>query len=105
MQKLVITKTMTKRAEGYAGIQPHAELAKKIKKRSPAEAPGVGDRIGYVITKGLELLSKRAEDPLYVMEKGLEIDSKYYIENHRIHSCRLTGEARMISCSFHTPDL
>ncbi|MEE9323313.1 MAG: DNA-directed DNA polymerase [Candidatus Aenigmarchaeota archaeon] len=81
IQKLVITKTMTKRAEGYVGIQPHAELAKKIQKRSPAEAPGVGDRIGYVITKGLELLSKRTEDPLYVIEKGLEIDSKYYIEN------------------------
>ncbi len=81
IQKLVITKTMTKRAEGYAGIQPHAELVKKIRKRSPMEAPGVGDRIGYVITKGLELLSKRAEDPIYVIEKGLEIDSKYYIEN------------------------
>jgi DNA polymerase I len=84
IQKLVITKTMTKRADGYAGIQPHAELVKKIRKRSPAEAPGVGDRIGYVITKGLELLSKRAEDPLYVIEKGMEIDSKYYIENQML---------------------
>jgi DNA polymerase I len=81
IQKLIITKTMTKKADGYVGIQPHAELVKKIRKRSPAEAPGVGDRIGYVIIKGLELLSKRAEDPLYVIEKGLEIDSKYYIEN------------------------
>ncbi len=81
IQKLVITKTMTKRAEGYVGIQPHAELVKKLKKRSPAECPGVGDRIGYVIIKGPELVSKRAEDPLYVMEKNLPIDSKYYIEN------------------------
>ncbi len=81
VQKLVITKTMTKKADGYVGVQPHAEVVKKIRKRSPAEAPGVGDRIGYVITKGLELVSKRAEDPLYVIEKGLEIDSKYYIEN------------------------
>ncbi|NIO22469.1 MAG: DNA polymerase elongation subunit [Candidatus Aenigmarchaeota archaeon] len=81
IQKLVVTKTMTKRAEGYAGIQPHAELVKKIKKRSPAECPGVGDRIGYVIVKGAELLSKRAEDPLYVIEKKLPIDSRYYIEN------------------------
>ncbi len=84
IKKLVITKTMTKRADGYAGIQPHAELVKKIRKRSPAEAPGVGDRVGYVITKGLELLSKRAEDPLYVIERGLEIDSKYYIENQML---------------------
>lgn len=84
IKKLVITKTMTKRAEGYVGVQPHAEVVKKIRKRSPAEAPGVGDRIGYVITKGLELVSKRAEDPLYVVERGLEIDSKYYIENQML---------------------
>ncbi|MCD6590671.1 MAG: DNA polymerase elongation subunit [Candidatus Aenigmarchaeota archaeon] len=81
IEKLVITKTMTKSADGYAGVQPHAELVKKIKKRNPAEAPGIGDRIGYVIIKGLEMISKRAEDPSYVLEKGLEIDSKYYIEN------------------------
>jgi DNA polymerase I len=81
IKKLIITKTMTKKAEGYDGIQPHAELAKKMNKRSPAEAPGVGDRIGYVIIKGLDLLSRRAEDPIYVMERGLEIDPKYYIEN------------------------
>ncbi|MBN2043214.1 MAG: DNA polymerase elongation subunit [Candidatus Aenigmarchaeota archaeon] len=81
IQKLVITKTLTKRADGYAGVQPHAELAKKMKKRSPADAPGVGDRIGYVIIKGLDLVSKRTEDPMYVIERGLEIDSKYYIEN------------------------
>ena len=43
--KFVVTKTMTKRAELYENIQPHSELAKKIKKRSPAEAPGVGDRM------------------------------------------------------------
>jgi DNA polymerase I len=81
IDKLVITKTMTKKAEGYDGIQPHAELVKKLKKRSPAEAPGIGDRIGYVIIKGLDILSKRAEDPTYVLEKGLEIDSRYYVEN------------------------
>jgi DNA polymerase I len=81
IEKLVITKTMTKRAEGYDGVQPHAELVKKICKRSPAEAPGVGDRISYVITKGLDLLSRRAEDPTYVIERGLEIDPKYYLEN------------------------
>lgn len=81
IQKLIITKTMTKKAERYDGIQPHAELVKKMKKRSPAEAPGVGDRVGYVIIKGLDLLSRRAEDPIYVIERGLEIDPKYYLEN------------------------
>jgi DNA polymerase I len=80
LEKLVITKSMTKAPRSYAGIQPHIELVKKMQARSE-EAPGIGDRIGYVIVKGTGLLSKRAEDPIYVMEKGLEIDSQYYIEN------------------------
>lgn len=79
--KLVVTKTMTKSPKSYAGVQPHIELVKKMQKRNPAEVPGIGDRIGYVIVKGTQMLSKRAEDPVYVMEHGLQIDSKYYIEN------------------------
>jgi DNA polymerase I len=81
IQKLVITKTMTKVPRSYAGMQPHIELVKKIQSRSPGESPGIGDRIGYVIVKGLGLLSKRAEDPNYVIDNGLQIDSKYYIDN------------------------
>jgi len=81
LQKLVITKTMTKPPRNYAGMQPHIELVKKIQLRNPAEAPGIGDRIEYVIVKGTGLLSKRAEDPVYVMDNGLQIDSQYYIEN------------------------
>ncbi len=81
IQKLVIRKTMTKSPGSYVGVQPHIELVKKLQARNPAEAPGIGDRIGYVIVKGTQLLSKRAEDPVYIMEKGLQIDSHYYIEN------------------------
>jgi DNA polymerase I len=81
IDKLVITKSMTKQPKSYAGMQPHIELVKKIQARNPGEAPGIGDRVGYVIVKGMGLLSKRAEDPAYVMEKGLELDSQYYIEN------------------------
>jgi DNA polymerase I len=81
IKSLVITKTMTKAAKSYAGVQPHIELAKKMQARSPVDAPGVGDRIGYVIIKGPQLLSKRTEDPMYVIEHGLQTDSQYYIEN------------------------
>ncbi len=80
LEKLVVTKSMSKAPKSYAGMQPHIELVKKMQTRN-GEAPGVGDRIGYVIVKGTGLLSKRAEDPIYVMEKGLEIDAQYYIEN------------------------
>lgn len=81
IEKLVVTKGISKPLREYKGIQPHIELVKKIRKRAPAEAPGIGDRIGYVIVQGPELISERAEDPNYVKEHNLKIDSKYYIES------------------------
>lgn len=81
MEKLVITKGVSKRLEDYKGIQPHVELVKKLKKRDASSAPGVGDRIGYVIVKGMQLVSERAEDPEYAQKHGMKVDSKYYLEN------------------------
>jgi DNA polymerase I len=79
--KLTITKTITKRPEAYVGVQPHVEVIKKMQQRGALEIPGTGDRIGYVIVKGMDMLSKRAEDPSYVKEKGLQLDPRYYIDN------------------------
>jgi hypothetical protein len=59
-------------------------LVKKLQKRETGESIGVGDRVGYVIVKGQGLLSKRAEDPAYIVENGLDIDSQYYTENQLI---------------------
>jgi DNA polymerase I len=81
IEKLVVTKSITKPIRSYKGVQPHVELVKKMRKRNPTDAPGVGDRVGFVIVQGLQLLSNRSEDPNYVKEKGLKIDSKYYIQN------------------------
>lgn len=81
INKLVITKTMTKSTKSYMGMQPHIELVKKIRARSPEDSPGIGDRIPYIITKGIDILSKRSEDPNYAVEHGMQIDSQYYIEN------------------------
>ena len=84
IDNLIITKSVSKSLGTYKGIQPHVEVVKKMRMRNPTGAPGVGDRVGYVITQGLQLVSNRAEDPEYVKEKGLRIDSKYYIENQLI---------------------
>jgi DNA polymerase I len=81
IDKLIITKSISKSLKSYKGIQPHIELVKKMKKRDPASAPGVGDRVGFVIVKGLQMISKRSEDPLYAKEHGLLPDPKYYIES------------------------
>lgn len=50
ISQLVITKELTK--NDYAAKQAHVELAKKMTKRDPGNAPKLGDRIPYVITAG-----------------------------------------------------
>lgn len=84
LEDLVITKSVSKPLHTYKGIQPHIELVKKLKKRSPGEAPSVGDRVGFVIISGPQLVSKRAEDPAYVKQHKLKVDAKYYIESQLI---------------------
>jgi DNA polymerase elongation subunit (family B) len=81
VEKLVITKSVSKPIKSYKGVQPHVELVKKMRKRSPADAPGVGDRVSYVIISGMQLVSERAEDPGYIKENNLKVDSKYYMES------------------------
>jgi DNA polymerase I len=81
IDKLVITKSISKPIKSYKGVQPHIELVKKLRKRAPAEAPGVGDRVSYVITSGMQIISERAEDPDYAKEHKLKVDFKYYMES------------------------
>ncbi len=81
LEKLTVVKGITKSIDSYDGIQPHVELAKKLTERNPHEPVKVGDRLGYVITKGTGLLSKRAEDPAYIEKHGIIIDSDYYIHS------------------------
>ncbi|MDI6798443.1 MAG: DNA polymerase domain-containing protein [Candidatus Aenigmarchaeota archaeon] len=97
LEDLVITKSISKPLKEYKGIQPHVELVKKLKKRSPAGAPSIGDRIGYVIVKGMQLMSNRAEDPEYVKQHNLKIDSRYYIESQILPPLERVFEALGIS--------
>ncbi len=99
VEKLVITKSITKSIRAYKGIQPHVELLKKLKKRDEASAPGIGDRIGFVIIHGTQLLSERSEDPEYVKIHKLKVDSKYYIENQILPPLERVFEAIGISKS------
>jgi DNA polymerase I len=81
IEDLVITKGISKSLKEYKGIQPHIELVKKMRKRSSATAPSLGDRVGFIIIQGTQILSERAEDPEYARQHGMKIDSKYYIES------------------------
>jgi DNA polymerase I len=99
IESLIITKSISKPPRLYKGVQPHIEVVKKLRRRNPSDAPGVGDRIGYVIVQGLQLLSNRAEDPQYVKDHGLKIDSKYYIENQMLPPLERVFEAMNIDKS------
>ncbi|KAJ6581215.1 DNA polymerase family B-domain-containing protein [Mycena capillaripes] len=81
MSQLVITKALAK--SDYAAKQAHVELAERMKKRDAGSAPALGDRVAYVIIKGMKGAAayEKSEDPLYVLENNVPIDTKYYLEN------------------------
>lgn len=81
MSKLVITKALTK--DDYTAKQAHVELALRMKKRDAGSAPGLGDRVAYVMVKGATGSKnfERSEDPIYVLEHNVPIDTKYYLDN------------------------
>jgi DNA polymerase delta subunit 1 len=81
MSKLVITKALTK--ETYDAKQAHVELAKRMKSRDPRSAPSLGDRVAYVMVKGATGSKnfENSEDPIYVLENNVPIDTRYYLDN------------------------
>ncbi|KAJ8024189.1 DNA polymerase delta catalytic subunit [Holothuria leucospilota] len=83
ISQLVITKELTKTGEEYAGRQAHVELAERMRKRDAGSAPALGDRVPYVIIGGAKGAAtyEKSEDPMYVLEHNLPIDTKYYVEN------------------------
>lgn len=81
LSQLVITKALSR--TDYAGKQAHVELADRMRKRDAGSAPTLGDRVAYVIIKGGASMKnyEKSEDPLYVLEHNIPIDTKYYLEN------------------------
>lgn len=81
---LVISKGLTQDADDYETKAAHVELAKKMRKRDPATAPQVGDRVPYVIIKAAKGAKayEKAEDPIYALEHNLPIDAQHYLEHH-----------------------
>ncbi|XP_071040648.1 DNA polymerase delta catalytic subunit [Parasteatoda tepidariorum] len=83
ISQLVITKELTKTDEEYAAKQAHVELAHRMKKRDPGSAPNLGDRVPYVIIAASKKTAAylKSEDPIYVLENNIPIDTQYYLEN------------------------
>lgn len=80
LSMLVITKQYTK--HDYDSKQAHVELAKRMEKRGGTTV-ALGDRIAYVMIKGRgdSRNYEKSEDPVYVLENNIPIDTKYYLEN------------------------
>lgn len=110
MSQLVITKALAK--ADYTNKQPHVELAERMRQRdpgtllnrlkmtrlytnrilrdlnhfhvcTPGSAPALGDRVGYVMIKGMKDAKgyEKSEDPIFVLENSVPIDTKFYLEN------------------------
>ncbi|KAI4240393.1 MAG: hypothetical protein LQ352_007643, partial [Teloschistes flavicans] len=81
LSNLVITKALSK--ADYTAKQAHVELAERMRKRDAGSAPTLGDRVAYVIIKGAGGAKnyERSEDPIFVLENNLPIDTKYYLDN------------------------
>ena len=79
LSMLVITKQYTK--HDYDNKQAHVELAKRMEKRG-GTAAALGDRIAYVIVKGRgdSKAYEKSEDPIFVLENNIPIDTKYYLD-------------------------
>ncbi|XP_055357344.1 LOW QUALITY PROTEIN: DNA polymerase delta catalytic subunit-like [Paramacrobiotus metropolitanus] len=83
ISQLVITKELTKKDGEYKAKQAHVELAHRMHIRDAGSAPNLGDRVPYVIiaaAKGTPAFEK-SEDPIYVLENNIPIDTQYYLEN------------------------
>ncbi|KAL4224603.1 DNA polymerase delta catalytic subunit [Mactra antiquata] len=83
ISNLVITKELTKTEEDYAGKQAHVELANRMRRRDPGSAPQLGDRVPYVIIAAAKKTAAylKSEDPIYVLDNNIPIDTEYYLEN------------------------
>ncbi|KAJ3583701.1 hypothetical protein NHX12_015815 [Muraenolepis orangiensis] len=82
ISQLVITKELTRTAQEYSAKQAHVELAERMRKRDAGSAPNLGDRVPYVIIKAAKGMAAymKSEDPIYVLENNIPIDTQYYLE-------------------------
>ncbi|XP_077476074.1 DNA polymerase delta catalytic subunit isoform X2 [Stigmatopora argus] len=82
ISQLVITKELTRSAQEYAGKQAHVELAERMKKRDAGSAPNLGDRVPYVIVRAAKGAAAymKSEDPIYVLENNIPIDTQHYLD-------------------------
>jgi len=91
IKELTISKTL--RSNYKSGNLPHVAVAKKMTERDPGSAPKSNDRVDYVfIENESKKQFEKAEDPEYVKNKKIKLDSLYYVE-HQLQNplCQVLG--------------
>ncbi|CAO4379261.1 unnamed protein product [Caenorhabditis nigoni] len=80
---LIISKELTKSGDKYQAKQAHVELAARMKKRDAGSAPRLGDRVPYVFVAAAKNVPayERAEDPTFVLQNNIPLDTKHYLTN------------------------
>lgn len=96
VEDLVVSKSLKRISYSYDGgevkmthdyknaNQPHLFVAKNLEQREIGSGPRSGDRVPYVFIdtgRKSDLQYMKAEDPTYVRENNIQIDSMYYIEH------------------------
>jgi DNA polymerase delta subunit 1 len=83
IESLILSKSM-KNEHSYKNTnQPHLVVARKMNDRSPGSGPRSGDRVPYVFVQTNnpdDLQCERAEDPQYVKDNQLSLDTLYYLQ-------------------------
>lgn len=77
---LIISKSYSK--ENYEVTAPHVAVVRRMQQLDANNAPKVGDRVPYIITKTEDKkISDKARHPIEVCERELTIDVDYYVNN------------------------
>jgi DNA polymerase elongation subunit (family B) len=81
INKLVIVKGITK--DDYKCKPVHVAVSERMHARDPSyDLTGPGEKVPFVIVRrDGRTLADKAEDPLYAITHGYQIDGEYYIEN------------------------
>jgi DNA polymerase elongation subunit (family B) len=80
IDRLIITKALSKSQTPFSTKQPHVNLANRLKRDGIADY-GLGDRVPYVViqsTKKVKMCDK-SEDPMIAIREGIPPDKDYYI--------------------------
>ena len=80
LEKLTMSKKLSRPPEEYKSIAAHVSLAIRLAKENPILAPVSGDRVPYLIYKGAGNQSTRACTPEEAREGKYIVDRGYYLD-------------------------